>query len=204
MTPRATPMKSGAWMKIELLRRVVLNSMLLAAVGCGGAALESSEALPAGEEAQLSNSEGSISALGLSGRVVHIRARHSWQCLDVLGGSYQKNAPIVQHPCHNGDNQRFLLEDRGNGYYRVRAMHSAQCMDLQGGSYNPSTPFMQHPCHDGDNQQFLIEDLGTGYYSFRVKHSWQVLDVLGGSYDPSTRLIQHPWHGSENQQFRIE
>jgi hypothetical protein len=144
-------------MRSKIYRHVFLTSMLLATIGCGGAELESSEAQSASGETQSATYEKSLAALALPDRFVSIRARHSWQCLDVRGSSYDPWTPFIQYPCHGGDNQQFRIEDLGNGYYRVRVKHSWQCLDVRGSSYDPWTPFIQYPCHGGDNQQFRIE-----------------------------------------------
>jgi hypothetical protein len=140
---------------------------------------------------------------GASGGFHIIRARHSWLCLDIEGGSYSPGARVMQDSCHGGDNQQFLKENLGNGYYRLIAKHTRQCLDVEGASYSTGARLRQHPCHGGGNQQFLIENLGNGYHSIRAKHSWQVLDVEGGSYSWA-QLIQHPWHGGNNQQFYFQ
>ncbi|WP_095988906.1 RICIN domain-containing protein [Cystobacter fuscus] len=197
-------MKSSIWTKAELFRRVVSNSVLLATIGCGGVALDPSELQLLGDEAQLSNSDKPIADLSSIGRIVRLVAQHSWQCLDVLGGSRDPFTELVQYPCHGGDHQRFLIEDLGNGYHTIRAMHSGLCLDVLGGYYEPMTHVVQYPCHGGDHQQFRIEDLGNGYHAIRAKHSLQVLDVAGASHDPLARVVQYPRHGGGNQQFRIE
>ncbi|WP_414639343.1 RICIN domain-containing protein [Archangium sp.] len=84
--------------------------MLLAAIGCGGVAPESREAQPASDETQPVSDENSRAALSLSDRLVIIRAKHSWQYLDVEGASYNPGAHLIQHPCNGGDNQQFRIE----------------------------------------------------------------------------------------------
>ena len=148
-------MKSGTQMKAELCRYVM--TAMIAATGCDGVTPETSEEQSVRSETQFANNEKPLAALNLTDGFFSIRAKHSWQCLDVLGATYDPMAPIVQHPCHGGDNQRFRLEDLGNGYYRVGAVHSWQCLDVLGATYDPRAPIVQHPCHGGDNQQFRIE-----------------------------------------------
>jgi hypothetical protein len=197
-------MSTRTEVKMKPYRYVALAAILLVAGGCGGVDPESGEAQYNSDEAEPVRDEESLSALSWSGRVVRIRAKHSWQCLDVQGGSYQLGARIMQHWCHDGANQKFLIEARSDGYYRFIAQHSWQCMDVQGGSYSAGASIIQHSCHDGYNQQFRIVDVGNGYYRLIARNSGMCLDVEGGSYQSGARIMQHWCHGGDNQQFWFE
>jgi hypothetical protein len=50
-----------------------------------------------------------------------IRVMHINKVLDIAGGSAESGAGVVQWDWHGGDNQRFAVEDVGDGFCRIRA-----------------------------------------------------------------------------------
>ncbi len=132
-----------------------------------------------------------------------IRTRHSGLCLDVLEASSKDRAPIIQFPCHGGNNQLFQIDDLGNGFHQIRAFHSDKCLDVLEASPSDRAALIQFSCHRGTNQQFALRDVG-GYYSIVARHSGKCWDITSASPEARAPLIQYSCHGGYNQQFSLE
>lgn len=133
-----------------------------------------------------------------------IRTRHSGLCLDVLEARSTDRTPIIQFPCHGGNNQLFQIDDLDNGFHQIRAFHSDKCLDVFEASPSDRAALIQFSCHRGTNQQFALRDAGGGYYSIVARHSGKCLDITGASPEARTPLIQYSCHGGYNQQFSLE
>lgn len=134
-----------------------------------------------------------------------IQVKHSRKVLDVnidWFSGQDNGRPIGQFDSHNGDNQKFLVESVGGGYYRIRARHSGKCLDVAGWSGSAGTGLQQWECHGGANQQFAIEPFGD-YYKIRARNSGLYFDITGFSLSNSARLQQWTWHGGDNQLFQL-
>ncbi|ADO75815.1 RICIN domain-containing protein [Stigmatella aurantiaca] len=132
-----------------------------------------------------------------------IIARHSAQCLDVVGGSAEAGAELMQSVCHTGPSQRFRVEPDASGDYRIVAQHSGQCLDAVNGSSEQPAALVQNPCHGGDSQRFALFAMDDGFYRITVKHSGQCLDIAGGTAAPGNPLTQRPCHAGPSQQFKL-
>ena len=134
-----------------------------------------------------------------------IQVRHSRKVLDVnidWFSGQDNGRPIGQFDSHGGDNQKFIVEPVGGGYFRIRAQHSGKCLDVSGFSTAPGTGVQQWACHGGVNQQFAIEPFGD-YYKIRVRNSGLYFDITGFSLNNSARLQQWTWNGGSNQLFQF-
>ena len=85
------------------------------------------------------------------------RAKHSQQCLDVMGASLNVGATIIQWPCQQHDNQLWQLEAVGNNYYRVKARHSGKCLDANGPLVSGYAHVIQNDCQNIDSQRWKFE-----------------------------------------------
>jgi aqualysin 1 len=132
-----------------------------------------------------------------------IIARHSAQCLDVVGGSAEAGAGLMQSVCHTGPSQRFRLEPVPPGEYRIVAQHSGQCLDAASGPPEAPDALVQQPCHLGSPQRFLLGEVGAGFYRITAKHTGQCLDIGGGPAAPGNPLVQAPCHEGPSQQFKL-
>ena len=136
----------------------------------------------------------------------NIIARHSGKCVDVQYGGTNAGARLIQHTCHNGDNQAFQFQSVGGGLYRIIAGNSGLCLDQANATLSTGGQFMQWPCHGGANQTFdvISGQVGSGYYNqIRVQHSQLNWDVANGSTQNSAYIVQYLTHGGINQQFTL-
>lgn len=138
-----------------------------------------------------------------SGATYTITAKHSGKVIDVSGVSTADGAAVHQWTYVGGNNQKWIMNDLGNGHYSIKAVHSGKALDVRGSSTADGAIVQQSTYNGGDNQQFKLIDVGDGYYRIVAKHSQKSLDVFGGSVDNGGGLIQWPTHGNDNQKFRF-
>ncbi|OJH42858.1 hypothetical protein BON30_01635 [Cystobacter ferrugineus] len=132
-----------------------------------------------------------------------IYIQHSGKVIDVPGASTSDGVQLTQFSNWGVDNQRWLLESTGDGYFTLRARHSGKCMDVAGASMTAGTNVVQHSCNGGDNQRFRLLPYGNEYFAIQAKHSNQCLDIAGGSMDDGGFLIQWPCSWTTNESFRF-
>jgi hypothetical protein len=132
-----------------------------------------------------------------------ITSRLSGRCLDVLYGSQENSALLVQYDCHPQDNQTWQLVKREDGYYNIIAKHSGKCLDVNNSSMENGIEIFQNGCHDGDNQRWRVVRTEEGYYTISAKHSGKCLDVSGSNQENLAHIVQWDCHGGPNQQWTI-
>ncbi|SEM73715.1 serine protease [Stigmatella aurantiaca] len=132
-----------------------------------------------------------------------IIARHSAQCLEVVGGSAEAGAGLMQTVCHTGPSQRFRFEPVSPGVYRIVAQHSGQCLDATSGPPEAPDALLQQPCHPGGTQRFHLVARDGGFYRITAQHTGQCLDMGGGPAAPGSPLVQSSCHDGPSQQFRL-
>jgi hypothetical protein len=135
-------------------------------------------------------------------RTVVLAAAHSGKVLDVLNGSTEDRAPIVQFDSHGGDNQKWRLDDLHDGSFRIVSVHSGKVLDVTGFSMDNETPIIQFEWHGGPNQRWRLEDVGDGRSKIVSVHSGKVLDVHGASPDNLAAVTQFDFVGGLNQMWR--
>ncbi len=138
-----------------------------------------------------------------SGATYSITAKHSGKVVDVSGVSTADGAVVHQWTYVGGNNQKWIMNDLGNGYYSIKAVHSGKALDVRGNSTADRAAVQQSTYTGGDNQQFRLVDVGGGYYQIVAKHSQKCLDVADNSLTNGGTIIQWPSHGNDNQKFRF-
>lgn len=87
-------------------------------------------------------------------------------CLDVSGGSTQPLAPIVQYPCHGGDNQLWRPMLLSSGNYGLQAKHSGK--------------YLGYEHSDGDlTGAKLIQDTDPAAWHLNVSSFWYPTTPVG-------------------------
>jgi len=97
----------------------------------------------------------------------HITVLHTGMCMDVFNFSVDNKAKLIQFNCHNGNNQRFIMDSgpppppgQVLNIFRVRfhiiSVHSSKCLDIQDGTILDLARLIQFDCHGGTNQQFRL------------------------------------------------
>lgn len=128
------------------------------------------------------------------------------EVLDVMGTSYANGANVALYNNRNSINQKFRVEQLGNGYYMIMAEYTWQALDVVNGGTANGTNVTQWPQTRADNQQWIIQDAGDGWYYIISKCSGLYLDVEGGHAGNSVNI--QTWQKSDNnggrgQKFRF-
>ena len=120
-------------------------------------------------------------ALNVPAQPTTLVRKGSDKCLDVDSASTANGARIQQWSCNGTNAQRFTIEDRGGGNYRLRNAGSNKCLDVAAGGTSNGTRIQQWSCGTGSNQRFRIEDQSGGYFRLRHPASGKCVDVSGSS-----------------------
>jgi ricin-type beta-trefoil lectin protein len=135
------------------------------------------------------------------------QALHSLKVMDVMNGSRENGAPIIQWDQHGAGNQQFRIEPLGSNQFALRAVHSGKVLDVWEWSTANGGRIIQWDWHGGNNQRWAIDDAGVAgdpdLFALRSIHSGKVLDVSGISRGNGAQIVQWDWVGGNNQRWRI-
>ena len=98
------------------------------------------------------------------------------------------------------DNQKWKLEDIGEGYFKIIALHSAKCISIN----NSNTNVVQSSWNNDDNQKWRFQEVEDGYYKIVNKANGKCLDVTGGSKNDNANIIQYSWKNSDNEKWKLQ
>ena len=77
----------------------------------------------------------------------------SEKCLDVYGAKGENGTPVYQWDCHNGNNQKWVLDEDK----RLRPLHAPHmCLDVHEGNTQNGAHLVIWDCHQGKNQKWTI------------------------------------------------
>jgi hypothetical protein len=124
----------------------------------------------------------------------------SQKCLDLPSGNTADNVVLQQFTCHGGNNQRWLVMPRTDGYYTIVSVVSNKCADVHAGSTANGAVVQQFTCHGGPNQQWAIN---FSTRSFVARHSGKCLDIRGGGTGDGAIAQQFTCHGGANQRWTM-
>lgn len=132
-----------------------------------------------------------------------ITARHSGLVLGVASASTAGGAAVVQWTSTNVPDQRWKVQNNGDGTYTFVNVNSGQCLDVNGASQADGADIIQWTCKGSANQKWTPEYESEGFYSLKAAHSGKCLDVSALSQSPGAGLQQWSCSGATNQQFRV-
>ncbi|GAB3168892.1 hypothetical protein GCM10027059_32620 [Myceligenerans halotolerans] len=128
--------------------------------------------------------------------------RNSGKCLDVSGFSTADGATVQQWTCHDGDNQRWQVQEVSGGYAQITGVNSGKCLDVDGFSTADGAAVQQWTCHGGENQQWQVQDLPGGDVQLVNRNSGKCLDVDASSTANGVAMQQWTCHGGDNQAWQ--
>ncbi|MBC3789386.1 RICIN domain-containing protein, partial [Spirosoma utsteinense] len=149
--------------------------------------------------ASLATAAGPPAPAIVSGQVYTITVKHSSQLIDARDA----DGRIGQWAATGGTTQKWVLTDRGNGYYLIRSSLNGKGMDVFNNSTSDGAPVLQWDPSTQDNQQYKLIDAGGGYYNLVARHSQKYLAIAGSSPNEGAWLQQGPGSGGDNQKFRF-
>ena len=144
------------------------------------------------------NNSGSFN----SNRTYVLKCANSGKALDVSWGSKDNGANVLQYRYCGYNNQKWYLQDLGNGYYSIKCANSGKCLEVSGGSTNDGANVQQWDYFGGDHQQWKISEV-NGSWSIINRKSGKALDVSGRSRDDNANVLIWRYTGASNQLWNI-
>lgn len=145
------------------------------------------------------------SAMPIPGKYYIIRNKQSRQVINVSQNNKENGADVIQWPDdERSDNEQWLLEDMGNGYYTLTAKHSGKALDVPGASTQEGTQIQQYEKNSTDAQQWELEETEDGYYILLSKASGMALTVGGNEAHNGSPIQQQMNQESDIQKWRFE
>ena len=80
----------------------------------------------------------------------------SQKVADIQGASTLEKAYLQQYHFNGNNNQRFILEDVGSGYFKIKAKHSGKMLAVQTASTANDAQVLQYTSGTGDNQKWTF------------------------------------------------
>ncbi|MFB6718898.1 RICIN domain-containing protein [Kribbella sp. NPDC056345] len=147
-------------------------------------------------------------------RTYELVARHSGRCLDVWNASLTDPAPLVQHDCLNGLNQRFRLHQiAGTEQFELHMVHvdgtkedgRPRCLDVGNQSTDDGVALVQWQCAGQANQQMAVEYVEGSSYDTVVRlkfaHSGKCAGVENGTVENAKPVVQQTCAAVASQQW---
>jgi len=114
------------------------------------------------------------------GTYYYIFSKVSNKALDVAGGSTENMANIQQYSQAEVDQQKWRLEDAGDGHYYLVSKKSGKVVAVNSSNKNV---VLYDKISTAQDQKWRLEDGGHGYYYLVSKQSNEVLDMSGSLAD---------------------
>ncbi|MBC8059996.1 MAG: RICIN domain-containing protein [Clostridiaceae bacterium] len=137
----------------------------------------------------------------VNGAVYTLASKTSGKVLDVAGVSTADGAKMTQWTSTGGNNQKFRVDDMGNGYYKLTAIHSGKVLDDPYASTASGTQLQQATDNGSDAQRWKIENMGNGYYKVTCKASGLVMDVAASSKNDGAAVQQYTNNDTDAQRW---
>ncbi|MFB6234076.1 MAG: glycoside hydrolase family 97 catalytic domain-containing protein [Halopenitus sp.] len=140
----------------------------------------------------------------VSGETYVLRNVNSGKALDVDSASTANGANVQQYGYAGGDNQKWVVTDLDNGYYKLEAVHSGKALDVENASTSDGANVHQYEYVGGENQQWEIIENSDGSYRLIARHSGKALDVENASTADGANVHQYDYVAGANQQWTLE
>ena len=121
--------------------------------------------------------------------------------LDISGGSDYNKANLQIWTNTNVNQQKFLVEYQGDGYYKIQALHSGKVLDVDNGANKNGTNVWQYESNNTNPQRWMIKDAGNGEYYIISKCNGLYLDVSGGKAANGTNVQVYEGNETDSQKF---
>jgi hypothetical protein len=132
-------------------------------------------------------------------------ARHSGKAMEAASWGTANGTQIQQWAYNGGNNQRWILTDRGNKQYSIIGVQSGKAIDIDGWKTADGTKVQLWDYSGGNNQRFTFTQTSAGYYRITPVHaSASCLDVAG--YSSADGAVVHLWTfgGGQNQEWSVQ
>ena len=102
-----------------------------------------------------------------------------------------------------GNQQKFKLEYKEEGYYIIRNVNSGKVLDVANGNMASGTNVQQYEYNGTDSQKWIIQKTSDGYYTIISKLSGMYLDVSGGKAGNGVNIQVYTPNGTASQKFKF-
>jgi hypothetical protein len=127
----------------------------------------------------------------IPGHIYRVTARHSGKALDVGGAASADGANVIQWTSNGGLNQQWMVEDAGDGTFRLTPQHSlGSCLEVTTGSLANGANIHQWTYGGLSHQKWTIDSLGGGFSKIVARHSGKVVAVDGASTAEGANVLQ--------------
>ncbi|WP_378188187.1 RICIN domain-containing protein [Aquimarina sp. W85] len=128
-----------------------------------------------------------------------ITNRHSKKNIDVSERSTLDNANIIQWESTGAQNQKWKIEDAGDGYVYLKVESSGKCMRAANGNV------FQFTCNEGWwSEMFKIDEVAEGYYTIKSRSTNMCLRVSNSSDVNGANIVLYRCNSSYwSQQFSL-
>lgn len=141
----------------------------------------------------------------ISGNTYKIIARHSGKAMDAYGAQTANGTQIIQWTYHGGNNQKWVVTDRGGGQWSIIGVQSGRCVDINAWGTANGTKVQLWDYYGNANQKYTITATSGGYYRLTPTHATgSCLDVEGVSTADGAKVHLWQWLNGNNQQWTFQ
>jgi type II secretory pathway pseudopilin PulG len=146
------------------------------------------------------------SDMSFAGKVVSISSVQSGaKNIDIPARSTKRGEQAIIWDSNFGANQRFLMQDSGDGYYNIINVNSGMALDIFGAHISDAAAVIQWPLHNEANQKWAVTQVeGGSYVISSALDANYVLDINGAGSANGSTLIIYEKHGGKNQQWQFD
>lgn len=134
----------------------------------------------------------------VNGKTYFINSKLNSKCLDIAYWSKEAGANIQQWDYLKQDNQKWILQQQSNGYYKIKSLYSGKVLDVSYASKSAGANVQVWDDNGGSQQLWKIEPVGDAYRIINV-NSGLALDIASKSRDNGGNIQQWGYNGGANQ-----
>jgi arabinan endo-1,5-alpha-L-arabinosidase len=140
----------------------------------------------------------------VAGSIYRLTPRHSGKAVDVQNCGTSNGTNVQQWSWLNNTCQQWLINDVGNGYYRISPTNAPLlALDVTNCSGSNNANIQIWTWLNNNCQKWQLVDKGSGYYQIKSVASGKCLDVSGASTADGANIIQYTCGSGYNQQFTL-
>ena len=99
--------------------------------------------------------------------------------------------------------QKFIITDLNDGFYRITSVKSAKVLDVANGSTSNGANVWQYKSNNTRAQEWFIKDAGNGYYNIISRCGGLYLDIAYGIANNGSNVQMYEANGTDAQLFEF-
>ncbi|GAA3873047.1 hypothetical protein GCM10022243_42730 [Saccharothrix violaceirubra] len=116
----------------------------------------------------------------------------SGKCMNIPNGATFDGAPVTQFSCGVWADHKWMLHDRGNGWYQITNGASGKCLAVPHGTTTRGVQLIIWPCGGYEDHHWRFVEYPDGKRQVVNMKSGQCLAVRDGNRDDHAAVIQWP------------